>query len=179
MNRIFFNYEVNIVMEKTQYLQFIERKYQKHFSVYNDFELFNMNFDIYAKFSEVGGRTFITHADVIDRYEVYEHCFVKSFNKLEINEVENFSEFLKALTINFVKPNKEHKSTKITGVLVSDEPISNEVVKLIESFKHTKYYKFLLQGYSDVRLLAVDLSNKKVFSNKVGKEVKKVFTPTP
>jgi len=164
---------------KTEYLQLIQKKYKKHFLVYNDFQLFNMNFDLYAKYSEVAGRTFITGTDVIDKYEVHEHCFVKTFNKIDINEAESFSQFLKNLTIDFVKPNKEHKSTKITGVLVSDEPISKEVVKFIESFKHTKYYKLLLYGYSDVRLLAVDLSNKKVFSNRVGKEVKKVFKPTP
>jgi hypothetical protein len=166
-------------MDKTLYLEILNQKFQRHFQIKNNEIIFQKQFDLYAKYSETTGRTFVTQKDIIDKFEVNEHCFVKTMENLDLETIYNFSEFFKQLTINLVKPHKEHKSTNITGVLVSENPISEDIQNFVKKFNYSKYYKFYLQGYSDVRLVVVDLTNKSVITNKKGKEVKKVYLPTP
>jgi len=166
-------------MEAASYLETLSKKFQKYFQVKKDKEIFDMKFNIYAQYTEVSGRTFITAKDIIDRFEVSEHCFVKVVEDLDRRKIESFSEFLKSLTVKFVKPHKEHRSTIITGVIVSEKEIGKDIETFIKGFKHSKYYKFYFHGYSDVRLVVVDLVNKKVIANKKGKEVLKVYLPTP
>lgn len=164
-------------MDKTQYLELINRKYEKYFQVKNNENIMNKNFDIYAKYTETTGRTFVTQKDIIDKFEVNEHCFIKTFRYVDLSMVNELGEYFKLLTENFVKPHKEHKSTTITGVIVSENVIDKDIQKYIKSFRCSKYYKFYFQGWSDVRLIAVDLAKGIVITNKKGKEVEKIYRP--
>jgi hypothetical protein len=166
-------------MDKTYYLESLSRKFQRHFEIKNNETVFQKKFDIYAKFSETTGRTFVTQKDIIDKFQINEHCLIQTVEELDLQEVSEFSEFLKLLTMNLVKPHKDHKSTNITGVLVSESPIGQDIKNFVKRFNYSKYYKFYLQGYSDVRLIVVDLANRAVITNRKGEEVKKVYLPTP
>lgn len=164
-------------MDKVQYLQLLNRKYEKHFQVKNNENIMNREFDIYAKYTEATGRTFLTQKDIIDKFEVNEHCFIKTFETIDLCMAIELGEYFKSLTQSLVKPHKEHKSTNITGVLVSESAINNDIKQYIKKFKYSKYYKFYFRGWSDVRLIAVDLTSGTVISNKKGKEVEKIYLP--
>ena len=56
--------------------------------------------------------------------------------------------------------------------------IDKSTENFIKKFKFNKPYKLYFHGWSDIRLLLVDLSNNLVISNKQGKKVKKVYIPT-
>lgn len=166
-------------MEKNNYLNLLNERFKRHFQVKSNQLIIGENIDIYARYSETTGRTFITQKDIIDKFEVNEYCFIKTLEGANLDTLQSFTEFLKLLTVDFVKPHKEHRSTNITGVLVCEESISKDIELFVKKFKYSKYYKFYLQGYSDIRLIVVDLSNKIAVANKKGESVKKVYSPAP
>ncbi|MFA6940783.1 MAG: hypothetical protein WCQ54_07335 [Clostridiaceae bacterium] len=165
-------------MNTNDYLLLLEKMYSKHFTIEKDVKVLDYPINIYARYSDVGGRTFVTQNDIIDKFEVNEFCFIKSFDELNLNDINDFIIFLKSTTEKIVNPNRDHKSTTITGIVVSENSASDEIIKTISKFKFTKAYLFYLHGWSDIRLILIDLQNSSIITNKEGAKVKKVYQNT-
>ena len=160
------------------YIEELFIKYNKNFSISKDINLCDKKIDLFAQYKGIGGRTFMTQKDIIDRFEFNEYCIVNVYNDINMEDVVEYTEYLKILTNNLVKPHREHKSSTITGVMVCNTPIDKSTENFIKKFKYTKFYKLYFHGWSDIQLLFVDLSNNLVIPNKEGKKVKKVYIPT-
>lgn len=165
-------------MDLQIYLDNLSGVFKKNFQLYKDIVIFNKRLNLYGKYKDIGGRTFITRNDVIDKFEIYEHCLVQSYNALRYEDLVEFSNYLKDMTIKLVKPNGEHKSSIITGIVVSKADISNDIRNYTKKFKYNKYYKFTLHGWSTVKLVVIDLYNNKIITNKAAKEDYKVYLHT-
>lgn len=73
-------------------------------------------------------------------------------------------------------PEKNHMYSYLTCALISDGEISEEAVRKIRKYKFYKNYMFSFRGYSEGRIVAVDLARQKVFTNGAGKNMKKLYT---
>ena len=160
------------------YMENLIAKYNKNFNISKNIDLCDKKISLFAEYKGVGARTFITQKDVIDKYEFNEYCIVNAYNTINMEEVVEYTEYLKTLINTLVKPHREHKSSTITGVIVCNTSIDKSTENFIKKFKFNKPYKLYFHGWSDIRLLLVDLSNNLVVSNKQGKSVKKVYIPT-
>lgn len=165
-------------MIANNYMENLFIKYKKNFNVSKNIDLCNKKVDLYAEHKGIGGRTFVTQKDIIDKFEFNEYCIVNLYNSISTNDVVEYTEYLKVLVNVLVKPHRDHKSSTITGVIVCDTPIDKNTENFINKFKYTKPYKLYFHGWSDIRLLLVDLRNNVVVPNKEGKKVKKVYIPT-
>ncbi|GAA0122497.1 MULTISPECIES: hypothetical protein [Clostridium] len=165
-------------MELQLYLNNLSEVFKRNFELYNDIVIFDKKLSLYGKYKDIGGRTFLTQNDVIDKFEIYEHCLVQSYDDLKYEDLVNFSDYLKDMTIKLVKPNGEHRSSIITGIAVSKNNISKDICNYTKKFKYNKYYKFTLHGWSTVKLVVIDLYNNKVITNKAAKEDYKVYLHT-
>lgn len=170
--------ELEEKMDICDYLLQLGKMYEKYFTIEKNIKILDLPIDIYARYSDVGGRTLLTQKDVIDRFEVNELCFTKSFDEIKVNDVNDFINFLKLTTEKLVNPTRDHKCTTITGVIVSGKSVSDDVIKIISKFKYTKSYLFYLHGWSDIRLVLIDLQANRIITNKEGKKVKKVYQNT-
>lgn len=159
------------------YMENLIAKYYKNFNIRKDIDLCNKKISLFAEYKGVGARTFITQKDVIDKYEFNEYCIVNAYNEVNMEDVVEYAEYLKALINDLVKPHREHKSSTITGVIVCNTSIDKSTEKFIKKFKFIKPYKLYFHGWSDIRLLFVDLNNNLVISNKQGNSVKKIYIP--
>lgn len=164
-------------MELEIYLNILEKRYAKFFTIEKNISLFNEQLDMYAKFHDTNGRTLLTQKDVIDFYETNEYCFIKSFKTISFEDILKFSEFLNTANSELVKPHKNHRNSYVTGVILSSYSLSKDVNTYIKNFKYSKSYKLYLHGWSDTRLIAVDLENNSVITNEAAKDVKKVYLP--
>jgi len=153
-------------------------KYNKNFNISQNIHLCDKKINIFAEYKGIGARTFITQKDVIDKYEFNEYCVVNACDTIDMEDVVEYTEYLKKLIDTLVKPHREHKSSTITGVIVCNTSIDKNIENFIRKFKFNKSYKMYFHGWSEIRLLLVDLSNNLVISNKQGKSVKKVYIPT-
>lgn len=159
------------------YMENLFEKYNKNFNISKNIDLCDKKINLFAEYKGVGARTFITQKDVIDKYEFNEYCIVNIYNAVDMEQVVEYAEYLKTVINDLVKPHREHKSSTITGVIVCSTPIDKSTENFIKKFKFNKSYKLYFHGWSEIRLLLVDLSNNIVISNKQGKSVKKVYIP--
>lgn len=165
-------------MTQDEYLEDLQKKFEKHFDIEKDITIFGETIDIHAKFRNISGRTFITKQDVIDRWENYEYCYVKKINNVTEEDVESYGHFLKKTVDEGIDPGRDHMSTYITGVIVGNS-IDDSAKKRIGKYSYSKAYSFYLRGWCDVRLICICLNNNEVITNKAGKRVQKVYQSTP
>ena len=68
-------------------------------------------------------------------------------------------------------PPKDHMRTFLTVVLITEHPLEKELIRKIQRFRYDKSYLFSLRGYSQGRLIAIDLPNNKVYTSPAAKDV--------
>lgn len=74
-----------------------------------------------------------------------------------------------------VQPNSYHRNTDVALIIIADK-IEEEAFQLVRKLKHSKSYKFGLHGYSNYRLIALELSTGKVAHNRLGQNLKKLVS---
>lgn len=166
-------------MLRSEYFENIEKKYARYFDIKEGELIHNQKIDIFARFNEVNSRTVITKNDVVDSYETNEYCFLKGYESIKLGDITNFCEFLIKACEEFVVPHRNHMSSFITGVMVCDKKIPNELKTYAKRFKFKKAYKMFLFGWSEVRLIIVELESGDITTNSAGKRVYKVYQLTP
>lgn len=165
-------------MTQDEYIENLQKKFERHFNIEKDITLFGEAINIYAKHCNISGRTFITQNDIIDRCENNEHCLVKRFDTVTEKDIQGFGQFLKTVVEKLVNPGKDHMSTYITGVIVANN-VADNVRKAIQNYKYNKAFKFYLHGWCDIRYICVDLGKREVITNRAGGKVNKVYNLTP
>jgi hypothetical protein len=56
-------------------------------------------------------------------------------------------------------------------VLISEYPLEENLIRKIRRYRYDKSYLFSLRGYSQGRMIAVDLPNNKVYTSPAAKDV--------
>lgn len=160
-------------MEKKQYVELIRKRLSANFEIeapaIDDGEEFLM----IARYHQVSGRLFVTKKDIIDKYETFETCYMKELSQPGLSDIESFFSWLtkKAET---VRPGKDHFYTDITGILVSDH-MPEGAAGLLKGLNFQKSFLLFFRGYLKIRLVCVDLGDGNVYTNKLGKEIKRVY----
>ena len=72
-------------------------------------------------------------------------------------------------------PPKDHMRTFLTAVLVLERSPSPELVKKVRKFRFDRSYLFSLRGFSQGRVIVVDLPHKKVYTSPAAKDVAAFF----
>lgn len=68
-------------------------------------------------------------------------------------------------------PPKDHMRTFLSVVLISEHPLEEDLIRKIRRYRYDKSYLFSLRGYSQGRMIAVDLPNNKVYTSPAAKDV--------
>jgi hypothetical protein len=72
-------------------------------------------------------------------------------------------------------PPADHQYTWLTGVLLSQKAPDEETIRAAQQVRQTKFYRFYLRGYSESHFLLVDLENRRLYTNRAGKHLKKLY----
>lgn len=72
-------------------------------------------------------------------------------------------------------PPADHQYTWLTVVLLSAKAPDPAAIRAVQKFRFTRFYRFYLRGYSEGRLLLVDLENEKLYTNAAGRGLKKLY----
>ncbi|MCI2047358.1 MAG: hypothetical protein LKJ90_06550 [Faecalibacterium sp.] len=72
-------------------------------------------------------------------------------------------------------PPSEHQYTWLTVVLIAQKAPDEAAIRAVQHVKQTKFYRFYLRGYSEARMVLVDLENRRLYTNAAGKTLKKVY----
>lgn len=72
-------------------------------------------------------------------------------------------------------PPRDHQYTWLSLVLLSQHTPGEEARKAVQACRMTKYYQFYLRGYSELRVILVDLETGAMTTNKAGRSLKKLY----
>jgi len=163
-------------MNFNEYIDIIEKRLTQNFDIAHDVTIMDQNIPLFAKMEVHNEKYFAAKSVKVWRAENYEYCFVQFFDHVNEATVEQFQRFLIEAVDHYVTPHSEHMSSIITGIMaVDDFPPSLE--KKIKQFKHKKMYSFSFKGWSDIRLIVVNLHSNRVISNRKGREVQEFYLP--
>jgi len=161
-------------MKYEEYIKLLISKLEKNFTIERDIVIFDNKIDIFAKFSNISVRTFITQHDIIDQYNNHEHIYIRGYDNVTEEDIVSFGQFLKRISDECISPDKDHMSTYITGVLIGNH-IDENAIRAVKKYNYRKAFCFYLKGWCDVRLIYVGLDNNMIITNRDGKKVKKVY----
>lgn len=162
-------------MNGNLYINKLEDSYKTHFKIKKDTYFLENHLDILAHCKLVNVRTMLTENDIIDSFETNEFCFVKHLDNISEETLQKHINMLIEGEKLCVTPHKDHKSSYLTGILISENSIKDNIKKYVKKFKFAKAYRFYWFGWCDIRLILIDLKNQEVITNKAGKFVKKVY----
>ena len=165
-------------MKLEEYLETLRCKYEAYFDIYPEYFILGRKVDLYACSHVRNEKYFLTKKTTLGAWETNEYCLVEGHSsKIHLPEVQDFIAFLVNAASELVKPHKEHMSSMVTGVLVSEEGFDPEAIRIGTKFKHNRSFWFGLQGWYSGCLILVDLSSDQVHANSKGKEVIKSYQP--
>ena len=72
-------------------------------------------------------------------------------------------------------PPADHQYTWLTVVLLSEKAPGADVIEAVKKARFTRFYRFYLRGYSEGRVLLVDLENRRLYTNRAGRGLKKLY----
>lgn len=160
-------------LNKQDYLEYVKQRLVTNFELEENATEGGLSCQLIARYFNVSGRIFITPKDIIDRMETFERVYVKSFEEVSGGDVETFFQNLCTL-VTELNPGKDHFQTDITGVMVC-ERVPEGIDKLVKKLRFDKLFRLYFRGWCEVRLVCVDLSTGKVYTNPPGKELKNVY----
>ncbi len=73
-----------------------------------------------------------------------------------------------------VNPHGFHRNTDVTLVIIA-ESVSGEAAPLIKKLHHYQSYRWGLRGWSNYRLIVLELSSGLLIYNRRGRELRKMF----
>ena len=68
-------------------------------------------------------------------------------------------------------PPKDHMRTLLTVVLVMERSPDEELIRKVQKFRFDKSYLFSLRGFSQGRIVVVDLPHKKVYTSSAARDI--------
>lgn len=106
--------------------------------------------------------------------DMHQYVFFEAMEHLDAAGLEDLVAFMKTAALGKVEPKQNHMSSDIGLVLVADS-ISDAAAAQLKRTRFRKNYLWGLQGWSDLKLAAVDMHAQRVVSNGAGKDMREVL----
>ena len=160
---------------KGKYLQTIGERLEPYFDLSWGETVAGRSMDLVARFKMRNEKYFFTRKITLYAYENHEIVLVQGQQLLTPRGVQDFCAYLKEAIEELIVPSDEHMSSALTGVLVAAEGIVPEACPRVEKFRYSRNFKFFLQGWCEVRFLAVDLAAARVYTNRAGRPLREAY----
>ncbi|WP_461207566.1 hypothetical protein [Clostridium sp. DL1XJH146] len=164
------------MLNSVSYKEKLKDSLDAYFNVDLDKEVYNKKFDLYASFNQRNAKYMLVKNAEIYAFKTDEYVFYEHFEEtLKISDIETIKEFIESNINEMVHVDKEHMSSIFNFIITVDNGIDDETLKAIKKFKFHKSFKFGLNGWSDVRLMVIDLEKDELYSNRFAKKEGKRF----
>ena len=145
--------------------------HETYFNVVRNYEYADRMFPGYAEFHSHGEKYVLVKRAKLWEVDSHEYIFFDCKDQLSEKDLAAELEFMKNKGIEKVVPEPNHMSSFISLVLVVNS-VETGLEKQIAKARFHKEFKYGIQGWADLRLVVVDLSERVVLTNAAGKEMK-------
>lgn len=154
-------------MDADKKQQIVKRLLLAHsawYDVSEDYAFEGRTFDGYGEFHSYGERYVLTRRAKLWEVDTHDYLFILSVPNLTPDLLADLVSFMKEKALLKVEPKKDHMSSNLTLVVVCDH-VDEQAARQLRRIRFRKNFKFGLEGWSDLRLAAIDLSSRGVFTN--------------
>ena len=95
---------------------------------------------------------------------------VRFIKNCTLENIEEFQDMLVRLTPILSNPNKFHKRSIITGIIITDISLEKEWEKIVKKFFYRVSYKLSFHGWSETEYAIVSIKDKSVYLPKMRKK---------
>lgn len=161
-------------MDKTEAAERLLNSFQAYYNVNREPE---EPFDATAEFHSHGEQYFFFKVAKYADIDSNEYVYLSKQETLTPETVLELSKTAWERGIAKVHPGEGHKNSDVSLYFICDS-IPQEAVQQIKKTKYSKSYMFTFYGWSNFRLVAVDLSTGSCYSNRLGSDLKKNLEAT-
>lgn len=162
-------------MNLDEYLALIERRLRKSFNILYDIKERGMEIDLFANSIFMSSNNYKNKLTTFNKYEIYEKYYFKHYTNINVEEIQSYFGFLR-LVANEQLPSYQHLYKCIVGVMICDS-IDDKFIRKIQSVKFKKPFDLYFSGWSEIQFLCIDLSARKIYSNKASVYNNDLFVP--
>ncbi len=130
-------------------------------------------FDAEAEFHSHDEQFFLVRSATISEAESNDYVYFASRDLLDEELLRRLDETAWERGLARVKPHANHRNSDITLIILADT-ITEGAAALAPKLRRYKSYRFSFQGWTHYRLLAVELSSGRAYTNRQGRDLKKL-----
>lgn len=159
-----------------EYLHEMANRYVAYYDVYRNESIGNTPLAFKAVYKRRDERYLMTKTIKVWGVENQQVVFVAASDTPVSREfVYQFQQDMTERVNQFAGQHKEHMSTILLGVIVTDQPVSEEVKKEVKKYRKLKWIRYGLHGWAELYLAVVDLTTGSVFSHAKGQSFTEPF----
>ena len=165
-----------MAMDRAEFLEIVKDAYSAYYTILPAEEVREeLPLAFRAEYNVRDEQYFFVKSANIWKNEKHEYCFVFSAPRFDPELAEKCIDFSLQEMLPKVKPHKEHQYTNCKVILIADS-LDEETIKTVKKKKFSRSYGPLsTHGYTELLTAAVDLSERKAFANRVGRDLEEFF----
>lgn len=153
----------------------LSERLMRHFDLEYETYKFDNYFHLSAYHRSDFNKSFLTRATVYEGFSVFEHILIRSVKNFDVEDFSSFKNMLINISPKLSNPNKFHKRSVITGLIISESSLDTELSKMVSKFFHRQNYKYCFNGWSETQMIVCSLADRVVYFPKNSKEFRKLF----
>lgn len=161
-------------LSKEDLLAKLLRAHQAYYDIFENHEYAGRVFPGYAEFHSHGEQYVLVKRAKLWEVDSHEYLFFDMAEHLDAEHVSQDIQFMQEKAIGVVNPQPNHMSSNLSLVVIADY-VDDDAARLLKRTRFRKNFKLGLEGWTDLRLAAIDLRGKRVVTNGAGKEMKKTL----
>lgn len=159
-------------MTKEEKLESVLKSYTRFYNIKRDDV--EPPFDAEAEFISHNEQYILVKAAKIAEIDSNEFVYFKSVDRLTEETLTELDKTAWERGLSKVNPGPGHRNSDVSLIIIADK-IDEDAFKLARKLKHSKSYLFTFHGWSNYKLIAIDLSDNRTTFNRQGRTLKKII----
>lgn len=159
-------------MTKEEKLESVLKSYTRFYNIKR--EEVEPPFDAEAEFISHNEQYILVKAAKIAEIDSNEFVYFKLVDRLTVETLTKLDKTAWERGLSKVNPGPGHRNSDVSLIIIADK-IDENAFKLVRKLKHSKSYLFTFHGWSNYKLIAIDLSDNRTTYNRQGRMLKKII----
>lgn len=159
-------------MTKEEKLESVLKSYTRFYNIKRDDV--EPPFDAEAEFISHNEQYILVKAAKIAEIDSNEFVYFKLVDRLTEETLTELDKTAWERGLSKVNPGPGHRNSDVSLIIIADK-IDEDAFKLARKLKHSKSYLFIFHGWSNYKLIAIDLSDNRTTFNRQGRTLKKII----
>lgn len=144
------------------------------FDVSRNHSFAGRTFPGYAEFHSTAEKYVLAKRAKLWGVNAHEYMFFVTADHLDEEAFNDLASFMTTEALGKVKINPEHMTSYLSLVIIADH-VDDAARRAARKAKFRKNFKFGLEGWADLRIAIVNLSEASIVTNAMGKELRTVL----